>query len=99
MGGGDFSSPMWPGYESKMLYVDYGGELVAASTTISVGYNNDSNLLWFGEVSGPILYGGGVHLRNITPVEVQRIILMNATRYPPLITDTIDAFLVAMITL
>ena len=97
MGGEDISSPMWPGYETKPLYVDYGGELVA--TTISVGYNDDSNLLWFGEVSGPMLDGGRVHLRNVTPVKVQRIILMNATRYPPLITDAIDAFLVATITL
>ena len=94
MGEGDFSSPMWPGYETKPLYVDYGGELL-----ISVGYNDDSNLLWFGEVSGPMLDGGRVHLRNVTPVEVQWIILMNATRYPPLITDAIDAFLVATITL
>ena len=90
---------MWPEYETKGVYIDYGGELVAASTTILVGYNDESDLLWFCEVSGPMLDGGGVHLRNVTPVKVQRIIFMNATRYPPLITDTIDAFLVAMITL
>lgn len=74
-------------------------QLVATGTTVSGGYNDDGNLLWFGEVSGPILDGGGVHFRDITPVEVQQIILVDATRYPPLITDTIDTFLVAMITL
>ena len=45
-------------------------QLVATGTTVSGGYNDDGNLLWFGEVSGPVLDSGGVHFRDITPVEV-----------------------------
>ena len=65
----------------------------------SSGYNNGRDFLWLGEVSRSMLDHGGVHPGNVTPVEVQGSILMNATGYPPLLTHTVDAFLTAIVAL
>ena len=76
MGGGKYSCPRWAGYKTKTVCIQckLGMEscmqLVDNGIPVSVGYNDDGDLLWFGEVSGPILDGGGVHFRDITPVEV-----------------------------
>ncbi len=54
------------------------------------GYNDSGDLLDKSQLSGPIPVVSGVCLAGITPVELQRVVLVYSTGDPALLTHTVQ---------